>query len=126
MNYLFYFPDYILTNHHLHARTKKDMTLLLGIVEFMSLEPVVANRACGNRAILMIEAARRNRLCHLLRYCHLGARIFVPITEGAIRANGSQRSMFWMNLDVIHSVNVQLCLSTVRNSTMASERVVFL
>ena len=96
------------------------MTLFLGIVEFMSLGPVVAKQVCENLAIV-IDAARSNTLGHLLRYCHLGALIFVPITEGAIRANGSQRSMFWMNLDVIHSVNVQLCLSSITNSTMASE-----
>lgn len=65
MNYLFYFPDYILTNHHLHARTKKDATLLLWIVEFMALGPVLANRVGENLAIV-IEAARRNRLAHPL------------------------------------------------------------
>ena len=89
------------------------MTLFLGIVEFMSLGPVVAKQVCENLAIV-IDAARSNTLGHLLRYCHLGALIFVT-------NNSSQRSMFRTNLDVIHSVNIQLRLSTVTNSTMASE-----
>lgn len=71
----------------------------------MTLGPIVAHSVCEYLPV-RIEATFRDRLLHGFGRFQLGASVFVPETECAVRSDCGQGAMHGMEGDVVDRINV--------------------
>lgn len=88
----------------------------------MALGPIVSHGVRENLSVC-VEAAFGDRLLHGLRRFELGARVFVPETESAIRADGRQSPVHRMECNIVHSVNVLRAVVGRHTMTLEGEIV---